>query len=199
MEFFDSMVPDFEGFDSEKAACAPSCPSASAIGGSSLDGHGTTVEPISTDVLDNVVSFSVGSSSSGVDPSVYDRTWMESHFSNSQAALPKFCREEGILGEIFGSEGMSLPNILSAPLHQPDVEPVTMATSSVGTLKRKSDDSHYTAAVKVINDTDFLEQQKQLWNSALCKWQTIFCIVHQEGPVGNAIWKATMSGHPRRS
>ena len=168
----------FEGFISEKSACAPSCPSASAIGISSLDGHGTTVESIQTDVLDNVVSFSAGSSCSGLDPSAYDRTWMESHLSNSQAALPKFCWEEGILGDIFGSEGMSLPNILSAPLHQPDVEPVTsvadMATSTVGTLKRKSDDSHYTAAVKVVNDTDFLEQQKQLWNSSLCKWRTIF-------------------------
>ncbi len=94
---------------------------------------------------------------------------------------------------------------MSGPLHQPDLEPapsvVGVAASSGGTLKRKIDGSDYTSAVKVVNDIeffgiDFLEQQKQLWNSALCKWQTIFFIVRHEGPVDNAIWQASTSGDP---
>ena len=84
------------------------------------------------------------------------------------------------MGDIFGTDVTSLPSILSGPLHQPDFEPeasaADMATSGVGTLKRKVDDAHYTSAVKVISDTDFLEQQKQVWNSALCKWQSIFAL-----------------------
>ncbi len=96
MDDFDFIVPDLEDAISRDPTCAPACSPASAIGVGSLDGHGTTVESIHTDVSDSVFHPSVGKSSSGVDSCVYDRALMESHLSNSHAALPKFCWGEGM-------------------------------------------------------------------------------------------------------
>lgn len=41
--------------------------------------------------------------------------------SNSQAALPRLCREEGIFNDIFGNTPSGIPTLLNIPLQQPDV------------------------------------------------------------------------------
>ena len=200
MEFDEHIVPDLEDVIAETNGASLSMSIVSGVVGSSNSNvaTGVTADTVDTDASFEVIRSAVVSDHLYVDPSVSDRALLEAHVSNSKAALPKFCWEEGVLGEVFGSDNTHIPNILNLSVQPPDLEPATssatVALPLAGTLKRKSDDSFYTSAVKVINDADFFEQEKQLWNSALCKWQTVFCIVHHSGPVGDAVWNATTSG-----
>ena len=126
----------------------------------------------------------------------FDRMLVDAHLTNVQAALPKFCWEEGVSGDIFGSNSSSLPNMLNVVLPQPDdvraAEPsATLASARI--LKRKFDSSFYASSVKVISDKGYIEQQHHVWASALCEWESNFCIVNHQGPVGEAVWNAATS------
>ena len=131
-----------------------------------------------------------------VHDATFDRMLVDAHLTNVQAALPKCCWEEGVSGDIFGSNSSLLPNMLNVVLPQPDdvraAEPsATLASARI--LKRKFDSSFYTSSVKVISDKGYIEQQHQVWASALCEWESNFCIVNHQGPVGEAVWNAATS------
>ena len=156
----------------------------------------SAVESGETDLEENDVSSGVTTDLQYVDNSTFDRMLIDAHLTNVHSALPKFCWEEGVLGDIFSSSSSFLPSMLNVVLPQPDdsnaAEPSTTSIGA-GILKRKFDGSFYASSVKVISDKDYIEQQQQLWASALCKWEPIFCIVDYQGPIGEAISNAVNS------
>ena len=192
-DFQDVIVPDLEDFI-ETLAVPSVTPSVPITDGWSV--VPSAVDSGETDRDDYDVCSGVTTDLQYVDNSTFDRMLIEAHLTNVHSALPKFCWEEGVLGDIFSGSSSSLPSMLNVVLPQPDdsnaAEPST-ASIVTGILKRKFDGSFYASSVKVISDKDYIEQQQQLWASALCKWESIFCIVDYQGPIGEAISNAANS------
>ena len=189
-DFQDVIAPDLEDFI-ENFAVPSVTPSVPITDGWSL--VPSAVDSGETDHDDNNVYSGVTTDHQFVDNSTFDRMLIDAHLMNVHTALPKFCWEEGVLGGIFSGSSSSLPSMLNVVLPQPDdfnaAEPSTASTGT-GILKRKFDGSFYASSVKVISDKDYIEQQQQLRASALCKWESIFCIVDYQGPIGEAISNA---------
>ena len=192
-DFQDVIAPDLEDFI-ETIAVPSVTPSVPITDGWSV--VPSAVDSGVTDRVDHEVCAGVTTDMQYVDNSTFDRMLIDAHLTNVHSALPKFCWEEGVLGDIFSGSSSSLPSMLNVVLPQPDDSNVTVpSTAAVGTgiLKRKFDGSFYASSVKVISDKDYIEQQQQLWASALCKWESIFCIVDYQGPIGETISNAANS------
>ena len=121
MEFFDYTVPDVEDVISGMSRRAPPTPD------DSLPVASNSALQDSSDSVDSAEFVNPSSShehSHVIDNADYDMILLEAQFSNSQAALPRLCWEEGIFNDIFGNTPSNIPNLLNILLQQPDLEPV---------------------------------------------------------------------------
>ena len=154
MDYIDSLVPDLEDVIAEQQSIDAGWTSDHSVGACSLEVNSVSVDTVNSET-EAVESGAFNlPATSGWDDSTFDRALLEPHISNSHAALPKFCWEESIFGDIFGNDSTGIPNMLNVTLQPPGFDSASSASGvavpNVGTLKRKSDDSHYVAAVKVI-------------------------------------------------
>lgn len=178
MDFFDHIVPDLED------VIRPSSSATSNSGVSNSAVRVSAVDDLETESFGAVQLFDA-SDDIPVDNSSYDRALIEAHLSNTQAALPKLRWEEGFLGDIFGDNPTGVPNIVNVSLQPPDSAEATSSTDvavpSVETLKRKADGAHFSSAIKVISDTDFLEQQKQFCRMLYASGNQFFALYNMRG------------------
>lgn len=132
-----------------------------------------------------------GSPQDDISQEQYDRALFEARrqvLSDSTLHLPW---ETGVFASIFGDEPVKIPGPSDSavnPSFPSDIDTFQSVVSSGKdprlVMKRSLDVPIHTTVMSTLRDVDALQQQNDLWEAAISKWQLVFRLVGFVGRIG---------------